>query len=426
MTTESSSWFKTFLTVYIGQAFSLLGSMAINFALVWWITAETGSATMLAYAGVAAFLPQALVGPLAGPYIDRWDRRTTMIAADLFIAATSVVLIGMFASGTPAVATVIAIIAARSVGTAFHAPASQAAIPMYVPQDQLMRVAGWNFFLTSGMAMAGPVLGAFLLGIAPMSAVIAVDIVGALAATVSLMLVRIPHPQPCENDSQIPNVWREFADGWRELAQHRGLVVLTLAVAAICLLYIPVSSLFPLMTSAHFGRGALSASVVEFAFGGGMLAGSMVIGVLASRLSGTRLISLGIVLLGVTLVVSGMLSPSMFVAFVIVCVVMGLSAPLFSAPLTALFQTLIDPAKLGRVMSLYVTVTLIVSPLGLLLAGPLAQRFGVAAWFSAAGVLIAAIGAGVWFSPSVRVLDTHMAENEAMAADAVPEATGAE
>ena len=65
---------------------------------------------------------------------------------------------------------------------------------MYVPQDQLMRVSGWNFFLGSGVAMAGPVLGAFLMGVAPMTAVLGLDIVGALVAVGSLLLVRIPHP----------------------------------------------------------------------------------------------------------------------------------------------------------------------------------------------------------------------------------------
>jgi DHA3 family macrolide efflux protein-like MFS transporter len=194
---RGDSWLRTFLIIFTGQAFSLLGSAAVNFALVWWLTVETGSATLLAYATIAAILPQALLGPIAGPLVDRWDRRRTMIGADLFIAATSVVLMAMFAYGKPTVAVVIAVIAGRSVGAAFHTPASQAAVPMYVPGEQLMRVAGWSFFLGSGVAMAGPVLGAFLMGVAPMTAVIAVDVVGAFFAVAALALVRIPHPQRC-------------------------------------------------------------------------------------------------------------------------------------------------------------------------------------------------------------------------------------
>ena len=188
-------WRRTFFVIFTGQAFSLLGSAAVNFALVWWLAVETGSAAILAYASMAAILPQGLLGPLAGPFVDRWDRRRTMMGADLFIAVTSAVLIVLFVVGSPTVGAVIAIIALRSLGAAFHTPASQAAVPMYVPVEELMRVAGWNFFLGSGVAMAGPVLGAFLMGVAPMTAVVAIDIGGALLAVGSLLLVRIPNPE---------------------------------------------------------------------------------------------------------------------------------------------------------------------------------------------------------------------------------------
>ncbi|MDZ4178081.1 MAG: hypothetical protein U1E29_02425, partial [Coriobacteriia bacterium] len=77
MTTRTQPWLRTFLIIFTSQAFSLLGSSAVNFALVWWLTAETESATILAYASIAALLPQALLGPIAGPLVDRWDRRLT-------------------------------------------------------------------------------------------------------------------------------------------------------------------------------------------------------------------------------------------------------------------------------------------------------------------------------------------------------------
>ncbi len=66
---------------------------------------------------------------------------------------------------------------------------------MYVPPQDLLRVAGWSFFLTSGVVMAGPVLGVFLMGVAPLSAVIAVDVAGGLLAAGPLVLGRICHPE---------------------------------------------------------------------------------------------------------------------------------------------------------------------------------------------------------------------------------------
>lgn len=407
MKTHTDSWLRTFLIIFTGQAFSLLGSFAVNFALVWWLTATTGSASILAFASIAAILPQALLGPIAGPFIDRWDRRLTMIVADLAIATTSVALLLAFAKGTPSVTFIVVVIALRSAGAAFHTPASQAAVPMYVPADQLMRVAGWNFFMSSGIAMVGPVLGAFMMAAASISMVMAVDIAGAAIAVSSLLLVRIPHPRPAEGQSARIDFVAEFAEGWRELVRHSGLLDLTLVLSVVTILWMPLSALFPLMTFSHFARGAAAASYVEAAFGGGMLVGSLGIGVLSQRFSPVRLITAGILLVGVTIVLSGLLPASAYRAFLVLCVGMGFSVPLFGAPTTALFQGLIEPAKLGRVMSLYMTIAMLAAPVGLLLAGPLAERIGVATWFAISGVLIAVTGLVAWSLPAVRALDAE-------------------
>jgi MFS transporter, DHA3 family, macrolide efflux protein len=410
------SWLRTFLIIFTGQAFSLLGSSAVNFALVWWLTVETGSASLLAYASIAAILPQALLGPVAGPFIDRWDRRKTMMGADLFIAATSVALIGVFVWGRPSVAVIIGALAARSIGTAFHTPASQAAVPMYVPAEHLMQVAGWNFFLGSGVAMAGPVIGAFLMGVAPMTAVIAVDVAGAVIAVSALALVRIPHPERSEAIAARSGLVAEFLEGWHELARRRGLLALTLVLTVVTLLYMPLNALFPLMTLSHFGGSAFSASMTELAFGAGMLLGSLVIGVLSARFSAVGLIGTGILTVGVMIGASGLLPSTAFWAFVTFCAVMGVSVPLFGAPINAMFQTLIDPAKLGRVMALYMTIAMLVAPVGLVLAGPLAERTGVAVWFAISGLLIFLAGLLVWAVPPVRRLGDEMRAVAARAA----------
>jgi len=243
MKTRTKSWLRTFLIIFTGQAFSLLGSSAANFALVWWLTAETGSASILAYASIAAILPQAVLELIAGPFVDRWDRRLTMIVADLMIAATSIGLLLAFARGKPAVAAIMVVIAMRSAGAAFHTPASQAAVPMYVPSTELMRVAGWNFFMSSGVAMAGPVLGAFLMAVTSISAVMVVDVAGAAVAVGSLLVVRIPSPERPEGASARIEFVTEFVEGWRELVRHRGLLDLTLVLAMVTLLYMPLNAL---------------------------------------------------------------------------------------------------------------------------------------------------------------------------------------
>lgn len=137
--------------------------------------------------------------------------------------------------------------------------------------------------------------------------------------------------------------------------------------------------------------------------------GSVLIGGLSSRVRPVRLIGVGIVCEGALLAGSGLLPSSGFWVFVGLCAFMGVSVPLFAAPLTALFQTLVEPSRLGRVLSLYTTVSLLVAAPGLLLAGPLAERTGVAPWFALSGTLILLSGLFVWAPRAVRHLSVTRA-----------------
>ena len=93
--TKSASWQSPFFAMWTGQAFSLIGSRVAQFALVWWLTDTTGSATVLATATLVALVPEIALGPLAGAYVDRWNRRRVMIVADSLIALASLWLAAM-------------------------------------------------------------------------------------------------------------------------------------------------------------------------------------------------------------------------------------------------------------------------------------------------------------------------------------------
>ena len=90
------NWKKVFAIIWTGQFLSILSSTIVNFAVILWLSIETGSAEMLAYAAIAALLPQALLGPVSGVLIDRWNRKRTMIFADMFIAFCTLVLAFLF------------------------------------------------------------------------------------------------------------------------------------------------------------------------------------------------------------------------------------------------------------------------------------------------------------------------------------------
>jgi DHA3 family macrolide efflux protein-like MFS transporter len=84
--TDAPGWKARFFTIWTGQAFSLVGSALVRFALIWWMTEATGSATVLAMSSLVALLPPIVLAPLAGALIDRFSRRWIMVIADASIA----------------------------------------------------------------------------------------------------------------------------------------------------------------------------------------------------------------------------------------------------------------------------------------------------------------------------------------------------
>src|SRR5687767_13274425 len=100
MQADSPGWAGRFFTIWGGQALSLFGSALVQFSLIWWLTEESGSATVLAIASLVGMLPQIVIGPFAGALVDRWNRRIIMIAADGTIAVFSLLLAYLFATGT--------------------------------------------------------------------------------------------------------------------------------------------------------------------------------------------------------------------------------------------------------------------------------------------------------------------------------------
>ena len=112
-TYDLSRWKAPFFTIWTGQALSLVGSRIAMFALIWWLTDTTGSATVLALATLFAMLPTIVLGPVAGVFVDRWNRKRVMILADGVIALLSLGLAFLFWTGQIQVWHVYVVMLAR-------------------------------------------------------------------------------------------------------------------------------------------------------------------------------------------------------------------------------------------------------------------------------------------------------------------------
>jgi MFS transporter, DHA3 family, macrolide efflux protein len=396
---------RPFFAIWIGQAFSLLGSQLVQFALIWWMTQTTESATVLATASLVGLLPGVVLGPLVGALVDRWNRRVTMIVADGLIALATVGLALLFWSGWIQIWHVYLLMFVRAVAGGFHWPAMQASTSLMVPKTQLGRIQGLNQMLSGGLNIASAPLGALLLEVLPMQGVLAIDVVTALLAIVPLFLVIVPQPLQPETSAAVrtdkPSLWQDLCAGLRYVWHWPGLLMIMLLATVINLVLNPAFALLPILVVRHFGGGAIQLGGLESAWGVGVVLG----GLLLSAWGGFRrqiLTSLvGLLGLGLSTLVIGLTPAASFILALGGMFAVGLMMPIVNGPILALLQGLVAPEMQGRVFTLLSSFASAASPLGLAVAGPVADALGVRLWFVLGGVVTMLMGVTGFFIPAV-------------------------
>lgn len=398
-----NNWKRTFIIIWSGQFFSTLTSSIVGFAVVFWLSIKTGSPEVLASAMIAVLLPFIILGLFTGVYVDRWDRKRTMILADSFVALCSAALGVLFYLEMTPLWLIYLLLALRSAGSAFHMPAMQASVPLLAPESELMRIAGINQMIQSISNIAGPALGAVLISFLSMTYVMMFDVLGAAIACTSLLFVKIPNPEKKEDIE--PNVWLEVKEGIRHLFMNRGITYLMVSVIGITFFIVPIAALYPLMTTSYFGGNAYQMGLVETAWGIGMLVGGAVLSLkfmkTANKVLSMNIVAMG---LGITYWAMGILPTSGFALFVVLTALSGIAGSIYWSSFTVILQTKIDPAALGRVFSIYDSVSLLPTIPGLLATGFIAERIGLLNAFIIAGVATLAIGVIASFVPAIKTL----------------------
>ena len=399
---EKRSWKRTFFTIQSGQAISLITSSALQMALIFYLTEKTNSSMTLALATLVGFLPQGVLGLFIGGWIDRHSRKRIMIGADLFIAAVSALLAVISAFLDPHVWVVLAILFLRSIGSAFHTPSINAVTPLIVPTDKLAKCTGYIQSLQSVSSIVSPALGALLYAQCTLTEIIALDVVGAVIASIAVMLVKIPNIDVA-NIPQSEGVLAGAKEAYRILAQQKGLLTLLWMGALYMFAYMPINALFPLISMNHFGGTTWHVAMSESVFAAGMLLGGIVLGVWGGFQRKTTTVLLSIAVMGMALLIAGVLPASGFIAFVVCCAIMGFSAPFYGVQ-TAIYQEMVSPEYLGRVFSLSLSTMSLAMPLGLIAAGCFADMTGVETWFAISGIFIAGIAVVGAVLPSIKEL----------------------
>jgi DHA3 family macrolide efflux protein-like MFS transporter len=398
---NTERWRPLFLTIWGGQALSLFGSRLVQFALIWWLTKTSDSATVLALAGLMAYVPMVFLGPFAGALVDRWNRRRVMIFADTSIAAATAVLAILFAIGRAHVPLVYGVLFVRAVGGAFHWPAMQAATTLMVPEEQLARVAGLNQTLRGLAMVLSPPLGAVLLELLHVQGILAIDVITAALAVTPLLFIRIPEVSDRAGGPTATSAVEGLREGLRFVARWRGVVLLIGALALMNFVVNPAFVLLPLYVTRVLDGGALHLGALQGTFGIGFVLGGILLSVWGGFRRRIVTALLAVAVMGVGIVVLGIAPHGWLLLVGGALFVVGLMEPIANGSIVATLQASIPERMQGRAFAFLGSATQAVVPLGLALAGPLSDRHGIQLWFIIGGIAYLFVGFGSLLSRSI-------------------------
>ena len=400
-------WKATFFTIWGGQALSILGSQLVQFALIWHLTVTTGSATVLATASLVGMLPGVILGPLVGTLVDRWNRRQIMLLADSLIALATLGLAILFALDAVLIWHIYAVMFIRSLAGGFHGNAMTASTSLMVPVEQLTRIQGINQILNGGLNVVAAPLGALLLEVLPLQGILAIDIVTALLAILPLCFIQIPQPERLERRATQAQgeteatVWQDFQAGCRYMLGWPGLLIIGLMTVGINFTIIPAFSLLPLLVKDYFGGSAIQLGWIESAMGVGIIGGGALLGVWGGFERKILTSMLGLIGLGAgTLILA--LAPAWALPLAIGgALLVGVMNSLTMGPFLAVIQSTVEPDMQARIFSLMSSIGGGMAPIGLMIAGPVADRVGLQTWFWLGGTLCVVMGVAGLFIPAV-------------------------
>ena len=416
ITWEDTNWKPRFFSIWGGQAVSLFGSQLVQFAIIWWLTQETGSATVLAIASLVGMLPEVILGPFAGTLVDRWKRRRVILAADSAIALATLLLAYLFAIDAVGVGTIYALLLVRGIGASFHWPAMSAATSLMVPKEELTRVQGLNQMLQGVLRIVAAPLGALLLSLIPIQSILMIDVGTALFAILPLALISIPELRRAEASGSTGGVsafWGEFRSGLRYVRTWPGLLALMGLAMMLNFLLTPAASLMPVLVSDYFGGGAMQLGWLESAFGFGMIAGGMLLGAWGGFKKRIRTSMAGLIGLGLGMLFLGFIPVTMFWLAIVSAFFAAAMLPIVNGPIHAIVQAVIAPEMQGRVFTLMGSLSAAMAPLGLIIAGPVADAIGVQSWYVIGGIASILMAVTSFSLPAVMNIEDNHRETAA-------------
>ncbi len=388
--------------ILFGQSVSLLTSSVMQMAIVWHITLSTGSALDVTLATIAGYMPQALLGSFTGPIIDRHSKKHILIIADMGIAFVSLILAFLAFTDNMPIWSIYIILILRSLGKAFHEPATQSLTPLIVPKEYITQYAGYSQTFLYMSLILSPSLAIALYNVLPIAFIMALDTVGALIAITILAFISLPKEDFSHVKTKKPRIIKETIEGLHILKNQEGIVSLVVLGMVYCVIYSPIGALFPHLSLVYFMASTTQAGYVEIVIASGSLIGAFVLGRFANKIPKLTGIAGSIFFYGLSTFFIGLLPSESFIPYLLLSFVTGFAIPFYQGIQRAIIQLTIPQEYLGRSFAVIHSSRILGMPLGLIAGSVFADSSGINNMFAIAGFLVVLLSIAVYKLPSLQ------------------------
>lgn len=368
MRTQRITGMSAFWLTWLGLLLSFTGSSLTRFGLSVWVFEQTRNPESYSALLFFATIPLAFGSLIAGPLVDRWNRRQVLIVGNIVASLPTVAIMLLFFNDQLAIWHLYAALFINGLANAFILPAFDASIRMLVPKEQLGRASGMSQLIQSVGTIVAPPIAGFMLVQFGLGSVFIVDFVTVMAAVLALAVVFIP--QPSSNDQPVGSVWDDFVFGWRYIGERMPFVFL---MAFLTLVIFAQSFVYALSGPLVLAFGDETAlGLVYGAFGVGGLVGAVLVGVTGGtrrRMNGVLLGSIG---MAIGAIISSLQPNGLLIGAGIF--LFGLSMMYLISLNRTIYQEKAAPDVLGRIFAFRVAIGVGAQAVGLLLAGWLAAN----------------------------------------------------
>lgn len=413
-----TNWKRNIAFFITGQTISLIGSLLVQYAIMWYITLTTQSGVMMTISILSGFVPGLILAPFAGVWADRFDRKKLIIIADAFIAILTILTALVFLLGYREIWLLFVVSIFRSLGQSIHQPSVGAVYPQIVPQDKLMRVQGISSGIQSAMMVIAPIAGASLLTFASLEVIFSIDFfTAALAITSLLLLVKIPKPEKRPMGEKVDYLL-DMKMGLKYIKSHHFLIPFFTYIALVLFFVAPAAFLTPLQVVRRFGDEVWRLSAIEITFSAGMTVGGLIIAAWGGFKNRIVTMVFALSFLGLSTMLFGIVGN--FWIYLGVMVFMGLNLPFYNTPAIVMIQEKVEPEYMGRVMSVLGMINGAAMPLGMLVFGPLADYIAIEWLMVISGLVMLLIGLSILLNRGLVKAGETQKNQESLKVEVVP------